>query len=219
MSEPDALMDPKTLGLYLIVDADADHGDVVDRVRAACSAGAVTLVQMRSKTLSARAQVDLTRELARSLAVPVIVNDRADVAIAAGATGVHVGQDDLHPEDAHAVMGHDALVGLTVRSVREARDAPLASLDYVSVGGVFATTTKHDAAAPIGLDGLAEIAGVLRQRDRAMPICAIAGMNAERAPGVLEAGVDGLCVSSAILNAEDPAAAAAEIVAAMGWRT
>ena len=208
-------MDPKTLRLYLIVDADGSYDDVAERTRAACSGGAVTLVQMRSKRLDARAQVDLVRELASGLSVPVLVNDRVDVAFVAGAAGVHVGQTDIHPEDAHHIIGQAGLVGLTVRDVREARAAPLSALDYVSIGGVFATRTKADAADPIGLDGLAEIVRVLRERDSRMPLCAIAGMTAERAGDVLATGVDGICVSSAILGADDPAEAASRFAEAM----
>ncbi|MEM7566590.1 MAG: thiamine phosphate synthase [Pseudomonadota bacterium] len=208
-------MDPKTLRLYLIVDADGRYDDLTDRVRAACSKGDVTLVQLRSKGLDARAQVDLTRDLARTLTVPVLVNDRVDIAFVAGAAGVHVGQTDIHPEDAHAIIGQSGLVGLTVRSVTEARAAPLGSLDYVSIGGVFSTSTKSDAAEPIGLDGLREIAEVLKARDARMPLCAIAGMTAERAGDVVRQGVDGVCVASAILGADDPAAAAAEIADAV----
>ncbi len=208
-------MDAKTLRLYLIIDADGGYDDLTERVRVACSGGDVTMVQMRSKGLDARAQVDLTRDLVRTLSAPVLVNDRVDVAFAAGAAGVHVGQGDIHPEDAHAMIGQAGLVGLTVRSVLEARAAPLSALDYVSIGGVFPTQTKSDAAEPIGLDGLAEIVGVLRERDARMPLCAIAGMNAERAGEVVRQGVDGICVSSAILGADDPAAAAAAIAAAL----
>lgn len=208
-------MNPNALSLYLIADADAVPEGLADRVRAACSGGDVTLVQLRAKSLDARAQVDLARDLIRSLGVPVLTNDRVDVAFAAGAAGVHVGQTDIHPEDAHAVIGQDHLVGLTVRSPVEARAAPLEALDYISIGGVFETGTKSDAAAPVGLDGLAEIVSILRARDPKMPLCAIAGMTAERAGDVIAAGVDGICASSAILQADDPAAAAAALAAAV----
>ena len=209
-------MKVSALRLYLIADADGAYPDLAERVRAACSGGHVTLVQVRSKSLSARVQVALTRDLGAGLEVPVLVNDRADVAVASGAAGVHVGQSDLAPADARAIVGSNGIVGLTVRSLDEARDAPLDMLDYVSIGGVYATRTKHDAAEPIGLDGLSRIAALLRERDPSMPLCAIAGMNAERAPDVLAAGVDGVCVSSAILAAPDPAEAARAFAERMG---
>lgn len=202
------MIDPSLLRLYLLVDADAALPDLVDRAAAACGPDGATLVQMRSKTLDARHQVDLTRELVSRLPCPVLVNDRVDVAHAAGAAGVHLGQSDIHPEDAHAILGHHGIVGLTLHTENHARSAPLSALEYVSIGGVFATRTKTDPVEPIGVEGLKSLAAIVRDRDAAMPLCAIAGISADNAPSVMAAGLDGVCVSSAILTADDPGEAA-----------
>ncbi len=135
--------------------------------------------------------------------VPLIVNDRVDVALAVCADGVHVGQDDMDAADVRRLVGGAMIVGLSVTSVDEARCADPALVDYAGVGPVFATPSKPDAAPPLGLDGTRDACRVLR-----MPAVAIGGIDAGNAAGVLATGVAGISVISAICAADDPEAAA-----------
>ncbi len=195
------------LSLYLVVDPRLCR-DIAEVVEAAVDGG-VTLVQLRDKQGATRRLVDQARVLKEVLAprgVPLLINDRADVALAAGADGVHLGQQDMDPADARRMLGADAVVGLTVRSLAEARAAPRAAVDYVSIGGVFPTPSKNNPDPPIGTQGLARIAAALD-----LPLVAIAGITRENAAEVIRAGVQGIAVVSAVCAAPDVRAAAAEL--------
>ncbi|WP_108659475.1 thiamine phosphate synthase [Acuticoccus kandeliae] len=195
------------LSVYLVLGPDvADPVSLVTRA----AAGGVSLIQWRDKSASTADQVAAVRRLVAATSVPVLVNDRADVAVAAGAAGVHVGHGDLTPAEARLIVGDKAIVGVTIHSLEEAAAADGAPIDYASVGGVYETTSKHNPQPPIGIDGFAAIAARLR-RDRAMPVCAIAGITPERARDLAAAGADGVAVMSAITKAADPAAAAAAL--------
>jgi thiamine-phosphate pyrophosphorylase len=198
------------LSLYLVLGPEhcARHG-LAATVRAALDGG-VTLIQYRAKAAPARAQFAEVVELSgicRRFGVPLLVNDRVDIALAAGADGVHLGQSDLPAERARRLLGEDAIVGLTVRSLAEIEAAPLAVVDYLSVGAVYATASKADADPPRGTSGLAELVAAIRRRSE-LPVCAISGIDAGNAVDVIAAGADGIAVISAICSAEDPAAAA-----------
>lgn len=211
-------MNPVDPRLYLVLGPD-DCADPAE-VAAAAVAGGVTLVQLRAKQASSREFLALARRTLDALAgsgVPLLINDRVDIALAAGAAGVHIGQDDLPAAEARRLLGRDAIIGLTVRSRAEAETAPLELLDYVSIGGVFATRSKDNPDPPIGLRGLAEIATLLRRRGD-LPLCAIAGIDTDRAGAVLGAGVDGIAVVSAITAAADPVQAARELRALLPER-
>lgn len=198
-------VDPR---LYLVLGPD-DCADPA-AVAAVAVVGGVTLVQLRAKQASSREFLALARNMLTALdgsGVPLLINDRVDIALAAGAAGVHIGQDDLPAAETRRLLGKDAIIGLTVRSRTEAEAAPLELLDYVSIGGVFATRSKDNPDPPIGLRGLVEIAALLRRRGD-LPLCAIAGIDANKAGAVLGAGVDGIAVVSAVTAAADPAQAA-----------
>src|SRR5207245_3224713 len=141
------------------------------------------------------------------LNVPLLINDRIDVALAAGVDGAHVGQDDMAVEDVRRLLGADAIIGLSVKTVEQAEAAPLDLLDYVGIGGVFATSSKDNPAPPIGPEGLAQIVGVFRRRARKFPLCAIAGIDASNAGEAIAAGVDGVAVISELSRKDDPRAA------------
>jgi thiamine-phosphate pyrophosphorylase len=194
------------LRLYLVADRGfPSRRPLLDAIHDAVEGG-VTLVQLRDKGADARAFVGeavRVRELLRPRGIKLIVNDRIDVALAAGADGVHLGQTDLPPSLARRMLGPDAIVGLSIENLRQLDDPECRAADYLGVGPVFATTTKPDAAAPLGLDGLRE---VVRRAD--LPVGAIGGIDAGNAPAVLRTGVDGICVVSAILGSDDPGAAA-----------
>ena len=198
------------LRLYAVVDPAVNGGrtlpDLAQRI-----AGSATLVQLRDKYGSTRAMIEEARALEAVLSpagVPLLINDRVDVALAAQADGVHIGQDDMSAADARLLLGRTAIIGLSIKTVEQAKAAPLEYLDYVAIGGVYATTSKDDASAPIGIAGLRAVAGAIRARDPKCPICAISGINASNAGDVIGAGADGVAVISALSLAPDPATAA-----------
>ncbi len=199
------------LRLVAIVDPGRAGGrDLVDLARHVAEGGA-TLVQLRDKRGETRAMVALARAIKSALApfsVPFVVNDRVDVALAAGADGVHIGPDDMAVADARRLIGPDAIIGLSIKTVEAAAAAPLELIDYAGIGGVYATTSKEQASAPIGPEGLARIVDVLHGRAPDLPLCGIAGIDADNAAAVIGAGADGVAVISALSLAPDPAAAA-----------
>jgi len=140
-----------------------------------------------------------------------VINDRVDVALAAGADGVHVGQEDMTVEDARRLLPAGAVVGLSIKTVAQAQAAPIDLLDYVGIGGVFATSSKNNPDPPIGVDGLRRIADVFRHRAPKLPLCAIAGIDASNAGAAVAAGVDGVAVISALSLAPNPPDAAREL--------
>ena len=203
----------RVAGLHLVTDSLLCGARGVEAVVQAAVRGGARVVQLREKTLSTRAFVERARALKALLAplgVLLVINDRLDVALACGADGLHVGQDDLLPEDARRWMPH-ALLGLSIERLDQLGAAERMAVDYYGAGPVFATATKMDAAPPLGLDGLR----ALRART-ARPLVAIGGIAADNAAAVLAAGAQGLAVVSALCAALDPEAEARRICAAMG---
>jgi thiamine-phosphate pyrophosphorylase len=198
------------LRLYALVDPAVTGGralaDLAQRI-----AGSATLVQLRDKQGSTRVMTEEARALRSVLephGVPLIINDRVDVALAAEADGVHIGQDDMAPDDARLLLGRAAIIGLSIKTVEQARTAPLDLLNYFAVGGVYGTTSKDNTDPPIGISGLRAIVDVVRARQPKFPICAIAGINSGNVADVIAAGADGVAVISALSLAPDPAVAA-----------
>jgi thiamine-phosphate pyrophosphorylase len=199
-------LDPRSLSLYVITSAalvpGRDHRDVA---RAAIDGGA-TALQLRAPELDGDEVLPLARDLAASCAragVLFLVNDRADVAVASGAGGAHVGQhDDL--DGARARLGRDRVLGVSVNDREQALAARRAGADYLGVT-VWPSPTKPEAV-PIGLDGLAEIATA-----SGLPVVGIGGIRAANLPDVLRAGAAGVAVVSAIAGAPDPRAATTEL--------
>ena len=198
------------LRLYLVTDRGLSMGrDMVDIVREAV-AGGVTMVQLREKDCPMRDFVALGRELVallRPLGVPLIINDRVDVALACDADGVHIGQSDMPFDIARRLLGPDRIIGLSVESMDDIVAANALDVDYVGVSPVFATSTKTDTARPFGLDGLREAV-----RLSVHPTVAIGGMNARTAADVMACGTDGIAVVSAIVSAESTREAARELI-------
>jgi thiamine-phosphate pyrophosphorylase len=198
------------LRLYALADPAVSGGrSLADLAKSI--AGSATLVQLRDKHGSTRTMREEARALIGVLApldIPLLINDRVDVALAAEADGVHIGQDDMSPADARLLLGKTAIIGLSVKTLEQAREARLDLLDYVAIGGVYGTTSKDNTSAPIGVDGLRAIAQAIRARKAGFPICAIAGINAGNAAGTIAAGADGVAVISALSMAPDPALAA-----------
>ena len=205
------------LSLYALVDPTVAGGrTLVDLARRLTVSA--TLVQLRDKHGSTRAMIEEARDLRGVLeaeGIPLLVNDRVDVALAAEADGVHIGQDDMPVPDARLLLGRSAIIGLSVKTVEQAKAAPLELLDYVAIGGVYGTTSKDNTQPPIGTDGLRTIVDAVRARKASFPICAIAGINAANAADVIAAGADGVAVISALSLAPDPAKAAQDLRAAV----
>ena len=199
------------LRLNAIVDPERSGGRDLAELARLCAEGGATLIQLRDKVHDTRDMVAAARAIKAALAplrVPFVVNDRVDVALAAGADGVHVGPDDMAAEDARRLLGKDAIIGLSVKSVAEAETVPVDLIDYVGSGGVYATLSKQQKKPPIGPEGLARIVAALHRRKPGLPVCGIAGIDAANAPPVIAAGADGVAVISSISLAPDPAAAA-----------
>jgi thiamine-phosphate pyrophosphorylase len=177
---------------------------------AAAAAGGATLLQLRIKQGTTRDLVAAAREVAAALAgpgVPLVVNDRIDVALAIGADGVHVGMDDIEPETARDLLGPTAILGITVHHPQEAAAVRAGVPTYAGLGPIFPTSSKSVADAPLGLSGLGHLIGATRARHPGLPCCAIAGIDHRNAASVIGAGADGIAVISDIFMAEDVRAA------------
>ena len=195
--------------LYLVTDRSLSRGrTTLDVVRQAV-AGGVTCVQLREKHCSTREFINQARALQPLLKdqrIPLIINDRLDVALAVGADGIHLGQQDMALADARKIVGQTMVIGISAESVADAIRAEQQGADYIGVSPVFATPTKTDTAKPLGLEGIQKIRQAV-----AIPIVGIGGVNQRSAAAVLGAGADGIAVVSAIVSADDPKQAAADL--------
>lgn len=169
-----------------------------------------TLIQYRDKLSEGGAMVDRARALRAALrgtGVPLVINDRVDIALAAQADGAHLGQGDIAPADARALLGPGAIIGLTLKTQAHVDMLAGMPVDYACIGGVFATAHKDTADPPLGLEGLAHLRAAVRHVHPNLPVGAIAGIDAGNAAAVMAAGVDGIAVIGAVLRAADPGAA------------
>ncbi len=198
------------LSLYLVIGPDATAGRDVTSVALAAVRGGATMVQLRYKTGASEVMQSAREviEVLRPTGVPVIINDRVDLARALGAQGVHLGQDDTPPAEARAVLGEDAIVGLSITDPDQLQDVDPTVVDYLGAGPIFPTGSKPDAAPAIGLEALSRIASSVR-----LPVAAIGGITEANAANVIRAGADGLAVISAICAADNPEEAARTLVA------
>ncbi len=200
---------PFTFGLYVVTDSGLARGRPLVEIVAAAIRGGADAVQLREKEAPARAQLALgrrLRDLTREAGVLFIVNDRADLAVALDADGVHVGQDDLPPDVARRIVGPERIIGVSAGTLDEALAARDAGADYLGVGPIYATATKPDAGAATGTE---LIAAIRRRVD--LPIVGIGGIGRDNAAVVLAAGAEGVAVVSAVVAADDPEAAAREL--------
>ena len=196
--------------VYLVTDRSLCLGRPLEDVVYAAVRGGAGAVQLREKHASSREFLELARALVsriQPLGIPLIINDRADIALASGAAGLHVGQSDLPPDDARRLMGPDAIVGLSVETPEELAEAAAFDIDYAGISPIFATPTKTDTHAPWGLDGLKKARAASRLR-----LVAIGGIHGSNARDVVAAGADSLAVVSEICSAPDPAAAAENLL-------
>lgn len=200
---------------YFVTQSDLTDGRGTLATVEAAIEGGVDVVQLREKHASARERYDLGRELrkvTRDADVPLIVNDRVDLAAAIDADGVHLGDDDLPSAVAREQLGEATMVGRSVSTPEAAREAERAGADYLGVGAVYRTSTKDtsESESEIGLEAVREIREAVD-----IPFIGIGGVTAENAANVVRAGADGVAVVSAIAAAEDPAAATRELRAAV----
>jgi thiamine-phosphate pyrophosphorylase len=196
-------------GLYLVTDRPCCGARPLEEVVAQAVAGGVAMVQLREKDLATGPFVALARRLKALLApsgVPLIINDRMDVALASGADGVHVGQGDMPCEELRRFMGPKAILGLSVETWDDVERAERLEVDYLGVSPVFPTPTKTDTRGAWGLEGIVRI----RARSR-HPLVAIGGLNLGNAADAVRAGAEGIAVVSAICASPDPAAAARDL--------
>ncbi|HEY63187.1 MAG TPA: thiamine phosphate synthase [Caldilineae bacterium] len=195
--------------LYVITDRRvAGERSILDVVRAAIAGGA-SVIQLREKEATTREMIELGQalhEITRAAGIPLIVNDRVDVALAIDAEGVHVGQDDMPAAIARRLIGPDRILGVSARTVEEAVQAERDGADYLGVGDIYGTPTKPDAGEPIGVAGVAAIT-----RAVSIPVVGIGGITPANAAAVIEAGAVGVAVISAVVGAADPEAAARQL--------
>ena len=199
------------LKLYLVTDRDLSLGRSLEDVVSEAVKGGVTIVQLREKEASTGEFVALARRLMsilKPLGIPLIINDRVDVALAVDADGVHIGQSDMTYADARRLLGPDKIIGLSVECLEDLEAANALDVDYVGISPVYGTPTKTDTAEPFGLEGLRRAVEMSIH-----PTVAIGGMNAATIGEVMEAGADGVAVVSAICSAEDISKAASELKA------
>ena len=199
------------LKLYLVTDRDLSLGRSLEEVVSEAVAGGVTLVQLREKDAATGEFIELAGRLMKiltPLGIPLIINDRVDVALAVDADGVHIGQSDMPYETARRLLGPDKIIGLSVENMDDLIKANSLDVDYVGISPVYGTPTKTDTAEPFGREGLRKAVNMSMH-----PTVAIGGMNAGTIADVLAAGTDGVAVVSAICSAENMREAAAQLKA------
>ncbi len=196
------------LSIYLVTDRDLMSTTSLEEAVTEAIRGGCTLVQLREKNLSSRDfyMVALSiKRLTDSLAIPLIINDRVDIALAVDAAGVHVGQSDLPACEVRRIIGAEKILGVSASTLAEAAKAQLDDADYVGVGAMFATGTKTDAKS-VTIGELCEIKRSLR-----IPVVAIGGINEQSLPMLYKTGIDGIAVVSGIISNQNIAASANQL--------
>ncbi|MDR1748768.1 MAG: thiamine phosphate synthase [Spirochaetaceae bacterium] len=196
--------------LYLVTDRELMSSATIEENVEQAIRGGCTLVQLREKKASSRCFYETAlrvRQITRRMGVPLIINDRADIAAAVDADGVHVGQEDMPPEAVRKIIGPDRILGVSAGTLDEALTAERDGADYLGIGAMYATGTKTDAALT-GMDELRDI----RRRIK-LPIVAIGGINKETVLSFAGTGIDGIAVVSAIVSRPDVETAARELKA------
>lgn len=196
-------------GVYLVTDRGLCRNRSIGDIVLQAVQGGAAYVQLREKELSTREFVEEALAVKKLLAprrVPLIINNRIDVALACNAEGIHIGQEDMPYDLARRLMGRKTIIGLSVETWQDVLDSQKLDIDYIGVSPVFATPTKTDTKAPWGLDGLRKIKAFSRH-----PLVAIGGINETNARDIVEAGAQCLAVVSAVCSADDPARAAAKL--------
>ncbi|MDR2955683.1 MAG: thiamine phosphate synthase [Prevotella sp.] len=190
------------LSLYLVTDQSLSLDRPLKSVIEAAVRGGVSMVQLREKNASTREFYDLAMKVKAYIKpynVPLIINDRLDVALACNAEGIHLGQNDIPYDIARKLLGKDKIIGLSVESVMDAERANNLDVDYIAISPVFDTPTKTDTSKALGLGGVKDILKITRHR-----CVAIGGISKENAADIISAGAEGIAVVSAIMSSENP---------------
>lgn len=203
---------PDALELYLVTDRALSLGRPLTDIVGAAVRGGVTMVQLREKACDTRDFIALGRAvhaLTRAAGIPLIINDRADIALVIGAEGLHIGQSDMAYADARRLLGPEAIIGLSIENEKQAGEClSFKGLDYIGASPVFATPTKTDTAPELGLAGLRTLRQIVGSE---MPMVAIGGINNSNIQDIIHAGADGVAVVSAICSAPEPEVAARQL--------
>ncbi|WP_010663591.1 thiamine phosphate synthase [Marinilabilia salmonicolor] len=198
-----------SLNLYLVTDRDLSLGRSLTEIVVKAAKGGVTMVQLREKSASTRQIIQEAlqiKPILKKYGIPLIINDRVDVAMAIDADGVHLGQSDMNWQMARTLLGPEKIIGLSIENVDQLTDANEADIDYIGISPVFTTPTKKELSKGLGLSGTVEIAALSKHSS-----VAIGGINKTNAADILSTGTNGISVVSAICSAEDPEGAAKEL--------
>ncbi|NMA75007.1 MAG: thiamine phosphate synthase [Bacteroidales bacterium] len=197
------------LSLYLVTDRDlALNRPLIDVVEQAVKGG-VTMVQLREKNCSSKAFYNEAKQLKKLLSsynIPLIINDRLDIALAVDTDGLHIGQHDLPYPIARKLLGKNKIIGLSVENLQDIEESNNWDVDYIGLSPVFNTSTKTDTAKALGLDGVKELTSLTTH-----PSVGIGGINLSNASEIIQAGADGIAVVSAIMSHPNPLQAAREL--------
>lgn len=196
--------------VYLVTDRELARGRTTLEIARAAIRGGVSCIQLREKTCSTREFIDealAIRSLLARHGIPLIINDRVDVALAVKADGIHLGQKDMPCSMARQIIPESMIVGISVESLDDAIAAQKDGADYLGVSPIYSTPTKTDTAQPLGLEGLRSI-----RSEVDLPLVGIGGLNADNAAAVIYNGADGVAVVSAIVAADDPEAATRDLI-------
>jgi len=202
---------PINLDLYLVTDRDLSKGRSLDWVVEKATKGGVTVVQLREKDMETKDFIEEAKRIKKILEpynIPLIINDRVDVALAIGADGVHLGQTDMPYPMARKILGNEAIIGLSVESIEQAEEANQFDVDYIAISPVFTTPTKEELTQELGISGVQKITGISKH-----PSVGIGSIKPHNAESIIKAGADGIAVVSAICSAENPEEAASELIA------
>jgi len=203
--------------LCLVADAEVVGEKNIIPVLLEALEGGVTVVQLRGKKLNTRKFLKISLnvvDILKEKNIPLIINDRVDIALSCDADGVHLGQDDLSPFFARKILGKNKLIGVSVNTLNEAIEAVKEGADYLGVGPIFFTQTKKDLRPPLGLEGLRSIRKKVK-----VPILAIGGINSNNVGEIIKAGADGVAVVSAILSAKNILKATLELRKAISLKS
>ncbi|KAB0300948.1 thiamine phosphate synthase [Vibrio fortis] len=199
--------------LYLVTDDQQDLA-TLEHVVEQGVAGGVTMVQVREKHGDVRAFIERAQRVKAILSgtgVPLIINDRVDVALAVDADGLHLGQSDMPAEIARRLIGEDKILGLSIENEQQLKEAEHLPIDYIGLSAIFATPTKTNTKKHWGVEGLKSALETTK-----LPIVGIGGINESNIPELMATGVHGLALVSAICQADDPKAAAQHLLSLMG---
>lgn len=197
------------LSLYLVTDRDLSMGRSLEEIVEEAVKGGITMLQLREKNTSTADFYKIAcslKDLLKGHNIPLIINDRLDIAIASDADGLHIGQSDMPYSVVRKILGKDKIIGLSVETIEQAREANELDVDYIGLSPVFSTNTKTDINTPLELEGIREIASFTKHKT-----VAIGGINTQNTGDIIKNGADGIAVVSAIISQDNPRMAAAEL--------